>query len=171
MSGLAVPTTLNALTTPRPTTAEDWIRLSATGGDAEAGIRLFEHPNSGGCYRCHTVNGRGGKIGPDLSLIARSSNRRKLAESVARPSKEIAPQFASWTFATREGRVVVGVIVAEDREGHIRIGTPDGSIVELNATDIEERHPQNKSVMPEQLVDAFTAAEFRDLIAYLTSLK
>jgi putative membrane-bound dehydrogenase-like protein len=171
VSGLVVPTTLNALTTPRPATAEDWIRLSVAGGDAEAGLRLFEHPNSGGCYRCHTVNGRGGKIGPDLTLIASSSNRRKLVESVVRPSKEIAPQFASCTFVMRDGRVVVGVVVAEDREGRVRVGTSEGLVVELNAANIEDRHPQNKSVMPEQLVDALTPAEFRDLIAYLASLK
>ena len=83
-----------------------------------------------------------------------------------RPSKEIAPQFASWTFVTREGRVVVGVIVAEDREGHVRIGTAEGTVIELDAADIEERHPQNKSIMPERLVDSLTPGEFRDLIAY-----
>lgn len=88
-----------------------------------------------------------------------------------RPSKEIAPQFTSWTFVTREGRVVVGVIVAEDREGHVRIGTAEGTVFELDAADIEERHPQNKSIMPERLVDSLTPGEFRDLIAYLANLK
>jgi len=137
----------------------------------KAGRRVFEHPNSGGCFRCHTVNGRGGKIGPDLSLIGRSANRRKLAESILRPSKEIAPQYAVWTFATREGRTVVGMIVAEDREGHIRVGTPEGTIEELQAADVEERRPQNISLMPERLADTLTPGEFHDLVAFLASLR
>jgi putative membrane-bound dehydrogenase-like protein len=170
-SGLPVPKQVAKLASPRPVSPEDWVRLAASGGNAAAGHRLFEHPNSGGCFHCHTVNGRGGKIGPDLSLIARSSSRTKLAESILRPSKEIAPQFTSWTLVTRDGRVVVGVIVAEDREGHVRIGTPEGTIVELAASNIEERHPQNKSVMPDNLIESFTPDEFRDLIAFLTGLK
>ncbi len=171
LAGLPAPKELTALATPRPATPEEWINLAASGGNAETGRRLFEHPNAGGCFHCHMVNGRGGKIGPELSLIARSSNREKLAESIVRPSKEIAPQFTSWTFVTREGRVVVGVIVAEDREGHVRIGTAEGTVFELDAADIEERHPQNKSIMPERLVDSLTPGEFRDLIAYLANLK
>jgi putative membrane-bound dehydrogenase-like protein len=171
LSGLSIPEGIGKLASPRPRSADDWIRLAALGGSAEVGRRLFEHPNSGGCFHCHTINGRGGRIGPDLSIIARSANRAKLAESVVRPSKEIAPQFTSWTFVTRDGRVVVGAIVAEDREGHVRVGTPEGTILELAASNIEERHPQNKSVMPEGLVDSFTPDEFRDLIAFLTTLK
>jgi putative membrane-bound dehydrogenase-like protein len=170
-AGLTVPKEVDALVLRRPQATEDWIRLASSGGNAEVGRRLFEHPNSGGCFRCHTINGRGGKIGPDLTVIARSTNREKLAESILRPSKEIAPQFAVWTFVTREGRSVVGVLVAEDREGHIRIGTPGGIVTELAAADVEERHPLNTSLMPERLVDTLTPGELRDLVAFLTNLK
>jgi hypothetical protein len=104
-------------------------------------------------------------------VIARSANREKLAESILRPSKEIAPQFTVWTFVTREGRTVVGVVVAEDREGHIRVGTPEGVVTELAAADVEERHPLNTSLMPERLVDTLTPGELRDLVAFLATLK
>jgi putative heme-binding domain-containing protein len=171
ISGLSIPERIGKQAAPRPASVDDWIRLGSSGGDADAGRRLFEHVNSGGCFHCHTVNGRGGRIGPDLSIIAKSSSRTKLAESILRPSKEIAPQFTNWNLVTRDGRVVVGLIVAEDREGHVRVGTPEGTIVELAASNIEERHPLNKSVMPENLIDSFTPGEFRDLVAFLTTLK
>jgi putative membrane-bound dehydrogenase-like protein len=170
MSGIAVPKLVESRATPRPASAAEWVFLAESGGNPVVGEKLFAHPNAGGCANCHSVHGRGGTIGPDLSVIARSSNRTKLAESIVRPSKEIAPQFTSWTFVTREGRVVVGVLVAEDREGHLRIGTTDGTVVELNASEVEERHPQTKSVMPEGLIDALTPAEFRDLVAFLAHL-
>jgi putative membrane-bound dehydrogenase-like protein len=170
-SGVPVPEKLEASTTPRPRTIDEWIRLAATGGDAEAGRRLFYFPNSVACYRCHTVNGRGGKIGPDLSTIARASDRTKLAESILRPAKEIAPQFATWSFVTHGGRTLSGVLVSEDREGHVRIGGADGHVTEIDASEIEDRVLQKTSIMPERLVDLLTVGEFRDLIAFLASLR
>jgi putative membrane-bound dehydrogenase-like protein len=170
-SGRPVPAKLEARTTPRPRSVDDWIRLAGSGGDAEAGQRLFDFPNSVACYRCHTVHGRGGKIGPDLSNIARSSDRTKLAESILRPAKEIAPQFATWSFVTRGGRTLSGVLVSEDREGHVRIGGADGRVTEIDASEIEERVPQRTSIMPERLTDLLTVGEFRDLVAFLATLK
>jgi len=170
-SGAPVPAQLDARTTPRPRSVDDWIRLAGSGGDPEAGRRLFDFPNSVACYRCHTVHGRGGKIGPDLSTIARSSDRTKLAESILRPAKEIAPQFATWSFVTRGGRTLSGVLVSEDREGHLRIGGADGRVTEIDASEIEEQVPQKTSIMPERLTDLLTVAEFRDLVAFLASLK
>jgi putative membrane-bound dehydrogenase-like protein len=170
-SDLVVPKNLAALTTPRPHAVDDWIRLAASGGDPEAGRRLFDFPNSVACYRCHTVHGWGGKIGPDLSTIARASDRTKLAESILRPAKEIAPQFATWSFVTRGGQTLSGVLVSEDREGHVRIGGADGQVTEIDASQIEERRQQTTSIMPERLTDLLTVGEFRDLIAFLATLK
>ena len=170
-SGAAVSGKLETMTNPRPRTVDEWIRVAASGGDPEAGRRLFDFPNSVACYRCHTVHGRGGKIGPDLSTIARSSDRTKLAESILRPAKEIAPQFATWSFVTRGGRTLSGILVSEDREGHVRIGGADGRVTEIDASEIEERVPQKTSIMPERLTDLLTAAEFRDLVAFLATLR
>jgi len=156
---------------PPATDINAWVQMGSTGGDAAEGRRVFEHPNGPGCFRCHTVNGRGGKIGPDLSVVARSLNREKLAESILRPSKEIAPQFTAWTFVTRQGQAFVGLVIAEDRNGSLRIGTPEGDVREMKAEDLEERRPQSTSIMPERLVDSMTTGEFRDLIAFLATLK
>ncbi len=170
-SELPVKKELAALTTPRPNSVDDWIQLAADGGDPEAGRRLFDFPNSVACYRCHTVHGRGGRIGPDLSNIARASDRKKLAESILRPAKEIAPQYATWLFILHDGKTLTGVLVSEDREGHVRIGGADGRITEVPATNIEERVAQKMSIMPERLTDLLTVGEFRDLVAFLATLK
>ena len=72
---------------------------------------------------------------------------------------------------TRGGRTLSGVLVSEDREGHVHIGGADGRVTEIDASEIEERVPQKTSIMPERLTDLLTAAEFRDLVAFLATLR
>lgn len=169
-SGREIPTVLADATTERPQDIEAWMAELAAGGDASAGRRTFFHPRSAGCFRCHTVGGRGGAIGPDLSVIARTMDRRKLVESVVDPGREIAPQFVAWTIATVNGRVHTGLIIDENRQ-RIRLGTAEGQIVEVPKKDVEVRTSQQISIMPEKLVERMTVEEFRDLLAFLETLK
>jgi hypothetical protein len=41
----------------------------------------------------------------------------------------------------------------------------------LGASTIEQRVPQKISIMPAKLIDRITVGEFRDLLAYLETLK
>jgi putative heme-binding domain-containing protein len=137
----------------------------------ESGRRLFFHVNGAGCYKCHTVSGRGGQVGPDLTVIARTMDRKKLAESILEPNKEISPQFTSWAIETKQGTVVTGLLLGEELNGDLRIGNPLGELVFVPFKNIETRAPLKTSIMPEKLHELMTASEFLDLIAYLTSLK
>jgi putative heme-binding domain-containing protein len=133
------------------------------------GRRVFFHPNGPGCYKCHTVDGRGGRVGPDLSGIGRSMSREKLIDSILEPSREVAPQFTTWSMIDKDGVVHTGMIVHEN-EGRTILGDAEGKTVELPTIDIEQRMPQRTSVMPEKLQDRMTLQEFRDLLAFLQSL-
>jgi putative heme-binding domain-containing protein len=139
-------------------------------GDAKAGRRTFFHSASAGCYKCHTVGGRGGPVGPDLTFIGRSASRQRLIDSILAPSAEIAPQFVSWSFETADGRVHQGLIVHEN-EGRTIIGDVDGKTTEIATAQLTQRIPQKISLMPQNIVDKLTVQEFRDLIAFLESLK
>src|SRR5690606_151275 len=110
----------------RPKGVDAWLQATNRGGDPQAGRRVFFHPRGAGCWKCHTVQGRGGAIGPELSMIARTMNREKLARSILEPSKEIAPQFTSWTFVMTSGQVHQGLLLADTRDDKQRIGTVDG---------------------------------------------
>jgi putative heme-binding domain-containing protein len=156
----------------RPQDFADWKAL-LTGSSAadltERGRRVFFHPNGPGCYKCHTVEGRGGRVGPDLSNIGRSTSREKLIESILEPSKEVAPQFTTWSLIGKDGVVHTGMIVHEN-EGKTILGDAEGKTVELPTLDVEERTPQRTSVMPEKMQERMTVQEFRDLLAFLKSL-
>jgi putative membrane-bound dehydrogenase-like protein len=155
-----------------PTNKEEWLTQLNRGrpADPEAGRRLFYHANGPGCSKCHAVNGRGGRVGPDLSRIVETMNRVQLIQSILEPSSEIAPQFVPWAFETIDGKVHTGLIVHEN-EGKTIIGDAEGKITELKTIDIVLRVPQTKSVMPEKLTDQMTLQEIRDLLAFLESLR
>ncbi|MEW4531014.1 PVC-type heme-binding CxxCH protein [Maioricimonas sp. JC845] len=155
----------------RPESMEEWLERLADSepGDAEAGRLVFFHPNGPGCAKCHTIQGRGGQVGPDLSQAGRSFSRRKLIESILDPSREVSPQFTNWSILTDEGLVETGMIVHENI-GKTTLGRSDGTLVTIETASIEERTPQRKSVMPEKLADRMTIDEFRNLLAFLQSL-
>jgi putative heme-binding domain-containing protein len=93
-------------------------------------------------------------------------NRVQLIQSILEPSREISPQYTSWSFVLHDGRVVNGMIVHEN-EGKTIVGNSEGQTIELKTADIEERTPQRTSVMPDKLADRMTLQELRDLIAFL----
>ncbi|MBS0264030.1 MAG: c-type cytochrome [Planctomycetes bacterium] len=169
---VALPAEVSRLRSRKPANKAEWLAQLNRGrtADPEAGRRLFFHTNGPGCYKCHLVNGRGGRVGPDLSRIVESMNRIQMIQSILDPSSEIAPQFVSWSFEITDGRVVTGMIVHEN-EGKTVIGDAEGKLTEFKTIDIVQRVPQAKSVMPEKLTDLLTLQEFRDLLAYLESLK
>jgi len=138
--------------------------------DPAAGRRVFFHPNGPGCFKCHTIDGRGGKVGPDLSRAIGNMNRIQLIQSILEPSREIAPQFVSWTFELKDGKVVTGMVVHEN-EGKTVVGNAEGTLIEIKTIDIESRTPQKISVMPERLAERMTLQELRDLLAFLDSQK
>jgi putative heme-binding domain-containing protein len=145
---------------------------AATGaGDTAEGQRVFFHPNGPQCFACHRVNGRGGAVGPDLSVIGRTLDREKIVRSILEPSKDIAPQFTPWAFALRDGRVVTGIILQDDPRGVITLGDTQGRTIEVNVSDIDERKAQDRSIMPDNIADRMTPGEFRDLVSYLMELK
>lgn len=178
----------------RPTTIPDWYELAGVSQlrefgasrefprgrrnddsvpqivDAAAGRRTFFHINSAGCAKCHTIDGRGGKVGPDLTNIARTMDHTKLAQSILEPSREMSPQFVAWTFELNSGMVLTGLILSEESE-KLKIGTQDGQIHDLALNDIASRTPQSVSLMPEKLIDQLTMQEFLDLLAFLETLK
>jgi putative heme-binding domain-containing protein len=137
----------------------------------DSGRRVFFAPQGPMCARCHTVHGRGGKVGPDLSAIGRTMDRQKLITSILDPSREVAPYYLTWTISTTDGRVLTGMVVSENGGGDLELGDQQGNIVRIPRKDIEERVPAQVSVMPQNLHQRMTRQDFLDLLSFLESLK
>jgi len=150
---------------------EAWDKLMAAQGDAAAGERIYHHPRGPGCYRCHSVDGRGGEIGPDLSMAARVLTGRRLLESLLDPSKEVAPQFSVWNVVRTDGTTISGVLLGEQADGSRQYGLAQGNVVSLKADEVAETHAAKGSVMPENLLELLAPGELSDLLAYLRTPK
>jgi putative membrane-bound dehydrogenase-like protein len=164
---------LALLAAPKPSPAPSteplaaWLARLEGPADPTAGERVFFHSKGPGCYRCHQVGGRGGRVGPDLSSLPATLTRERLIESIVSPSKEIAPQFVSWLVALKNGSVFTGVLLDESASGGQTYANEKGERIGVEASDVEERRPQTTSIMPADLARLMTDQEFRDLIAFL----
>ena len=154
----------------RPVTTEDWRKAVPTGGDARLGRRLFLSPQLG-CAKCHAAEGRGAEIGPDLSVVGRSSTRARLVESIVEPSREVAIDFQGYEIETRGGESFTGLQAKPKPDGEISMLGFDGRKIAVEAKDIASFRMLKTSLMPDGLVEAMSVEDFRDLLAYLEGLK
>jgi putative heme-binding domain-containing protein len=82
------------------------------GGDAARGRTLFFSKKML-CTTCHTVQGQGGRVGPELSHIAVTRTGRELLEAVVFPSASFARGYEPYVVATLDGRTFTGIIARE----------------------------------------------------------
>jgi putative heme-binding domain-containing protein len=151
-----------------PPSVDDWVKRLEGPADPAAGERVFFHTKGPGCYRCHEVDGRGGRVGPDLTSFASATDRRKLVESIVAPSREIAPQFVPWSVARNDGTMFSGILLEQSPDGALVFGDSEGRRIAVKPDEIAERKLQKSSIMPEDLVNTMTVQEMRDLIAFLS---
>jgi putative membrane-bound dehydrogenase-like protein len=152
----------------RPASDETWRKALARPGDPESGRRVFFRP-SAACGRCHRIEDHGGRLGPDLSTIARGADREKLMQSILHPSRDIPPQFVSHDVETKDGRALSGLLTAQSSDGTLTIVTADGKAVRIPGAQIATHNQSRVSMMPEGLDRTLSVQDFRDLMAFLLS--
>ena len=145
-------------------------QVTLEGGNAEHGRELFVSHAVAQCIRCHTVNGRGGMAGPDLSAVAhpdRNVDRRYLLESMVLPNARIAKGFGTVTLVLDTGKLVAGTIKDEDATS-LTLVTPSNETMRIARNTIDEQSATT-SAMP-AMTRALTLLEIRDLTEYLSTL-
>jgi putative heme-binding domain-containing protein len=144
--------------------------ILALRGDKDRGKELFLHAATVSCRNCHRIGDQGKAFGPDLTTIGQKMDRAKLLESILEPSKSIDPRFATQLIETTDGRVISGLLVRKTAIATV-LKTIDGQEVSIPTRQIEQAVTQQKSLMPDLLLQEMTAEQVADLLEYLASLK
>lgn len=154
--------------TNRKQVVADTLKLLASGksGDPVAGESHFKRI----CFQCHKLHGQGMEVGPDITRNGRGSFEQ-LVSNVMDPSLVIGQAFTSKTVLTSDGRVLAGLVSAEDPK-RLTLKVQGGKLIELDREeDIEQIKESDKSLMPDGLEQQMKEQELLDLFAYLSLAK
>lgn len=124
------------------------------------------------CVACHTLDGIGHPLGPDLTHVAARFGVRDLLVAILDPSAALDEKFASWSIELHNGTVLQGSLVPgrDYREDILRIlpnPLSPSETVEIRKQDVALAMPSGLSPMPEGLLNILTREEILDLLALL----
>jgi putative heme-binding domain-containing protein len=135
--------------------------LRAAAGEPARGRLLFQKH----CATCHKLFGEGTEIGPDLTHANRK-DRDFLLVSLVDPSGTVRKEYQTFVAATRGGRVVTGLMAAQD-ERSVTLIDAKGTRAALARVELEDLKESPASLMPDDLYKALNPEELRDLFGYL----
>ena len=144
-------------------------------GNATHGKELFY--GDGNCSMCHMMNGKGGRLGPDLTAVGGSRTREAIIDSVRNPSrhlawglteatKEFPEEYESATAVTEDGKTIRGVTLNED-SFTVQIIDSNERIHLLEKSKLKLFEKTRESAMPKYDEDVLNDKDLEDIIAYL----
>ena len=137
-------------------------------GNAEAGEKIYS--GKANCASCHMVNGKGGRLGPDLSLIGRARSPMALQREIRNAAEYIPPGYEPVTVVLRDGRRISGARKNEDSYSIQMMDTTERLSTFLK-TEVREVVDEKRSLMPDYGPEKLTSTELDDMLAYLRTLR
>ena len=136
-------------------------------GDPKAGERIYQ--TRGSCIDCHRVNGKGGRLGPDLSEVGWIRSPQHLEASLRRPSEFIAAAYRQVSVETKDGEFAFGRLLNENTFS-VQLMDDLENLRSFMKEDLASFSKPEESMMP-AFDGFFNATEIQHLVAYLYSLK
>ena len=136
-------------------------------GDPMAGEKIFS--GKGDCVRCHQINGRGGRVGPDLSTVGLWTSRG-LRDAILHPNNRATQRPEVIRIKTNDGRDIRGVRRNEDTFS-IQLMDEHDQIHLFQKKDLASLTYQPESLMPSDYEKRLSQTELQNLIAYLKTLR
>ena len=137
---------------------------SAAPGAPLAGEQFFF--GKGQCATCHMVHGRGKAVGPDLSNAGHELTIGEIRQVLRNPNARITPGYELLSVSLHDGRTIRGFARGRT-DFDIQLQSIDGQFHMLQNHQIASVRDEKQSLMKPL---AATREEFRDLVAYLSSL-
>ena len=136
----------------------------STKGNLQQGEAIYRAQN---CAACHTLQGRGGPLGPDLTSIGHRRNAAHLRQSITHPEADITPGYFLIHAELLDRRAIQGVRVNEDSFS-IQLRDAQGILHSLWKSELRMlAKVLKKSLMPSYR--NLSPAQLDDLTAYLAS--
>ncbi len=136
--------------------------LLKDGGDSTRGKVVFQEQ----CAKCHRHGTTGGQVGPDLTGTS-AVPRVELLTHILDPSRSVEGNFVQYTVATKDGRVINGLLSSETKTSVELIDAEAKRQVVLRE-DIDEMVVSKKSLMPEGFEKQVPTDDIKHLLAFLT---
>jgi putative heme-binding domain-containing protein len=136
-------------------------------GNASRGGTLYQ---STGCANCHTIDGRGGTLGPELTTIGGRRGPQYLREAIVKPAASHPPGYLVVRAVPLSGADVRGIRVNED-VFWITIRDAGGTVHTLSKSTLSHVDREiDASLMP-SYESRLPSAEIDDVVAYLATLR
>jgi putative heme-binding domain-containing protein len=136
-------------------------------GDATRGKALFE--GKGQCTTCHRVNGKGPRLGPDLSEVGATRPLPELHQALLEPNSTMRAGNRFFQVVTRDGQTISGRLMNQDSFSIQMIDSKE-RLVSLPKSSLREHGFVRTSPMP-SFKDKLSLEEVDDLVGYLVTLK
>jgi len=144
-------------------------------GNAAHGKELFY--GSAGCSTCHMIQGRGGRLGPDLSTTGSARSTDYLVESVRNPSKRLAQgiseamkefsqEYETVKVETADGQKFLGVVLNEDQFTLQMMDTRENLHL-FEKDKLKTMEKTRESLMPAYDQKTLSDKDLQDVIAFL----
>ena len=147
--------------------AESAGRSALPAADAAQGKIVFE--GKGACLTCHRVEGRGARLGPELTDIGALRRAVELEQSILEPDAEVLPQNRFFRVVTKEGATITGRLLNQDAFT-VQLFDDKERMLSFSKSDLKEYAFLDKSPMPSYR-GKLSPKELADLVSYLVSLK
>lgn len=147
-------------------------------GGAAHGKELFY--GDANCSLCHMVEGKGGRMGPELTAVGGSRTREAIIDSVRNPSrrlawglteatKEFPQEYETVTVVTADGKEVKGVALNEDNFS-VQMMDQNEQIYLLEKNKLRSFKKNRESMMPKFDPEILSDKDLEDIVAYLVSV-
>lgn len=156
---------------PQATDVSQWESLlnQISGSpNLDTGRRIFFHPRLATCASCHQMDGRGVKVGPELTTIHRQAgiDTSWLLTHILNPTETIAPHYQPWQIFTKSDDAKMGFVLRKGGNAETYLGI-DGQEFSVAKSQILRTQELSITLMPPGLLDPLKLTEIRDLLAYL----
>src|SRR5712672_3544991 len=146
-------------------------------GNAVHGKELFA--GSAACATCHMIQGKGGRLGPDLTGTGSARSMEYIVDSVRNPSrrlaqgiseamKEFSQEYETVTVLDERGQKFEGVVLNEDNFTLQMLDTRE-QIHLFEKEKLRSLDKSRESLMPKYDEKMLPEKDLQDIVAYLLS--